>query len=287
LPTRPQRGLLFLPLIMLLVPFLFWPAVFGLLSSFTTYAPAEGHARFVGLYNYATVLGDLDLRLAFRNVALLLGTAVPAELIIGIAVAYTLRTPFPGRGLLRMCLLVPWLLSPIAAGVMWHFLYGRAGLLDWILAWLGLPPQPSPLGVPGHALPAVIVVEIWRKAPLVSFLLLPGLLAVPAAHWEQAVLDGASLAMQLRHIMLPWVRPLLLTIALLLVGDTLSTFDSTLMMTGGGPGSETLTPALYSFQHAYKIYNWPFAVTSAWIVVGMMLLVGLGYVFLLRAEEEM
>jgi len=285
--THRQRILLFLPLAALLVPFLFWPAVFGLLSSFTTYAPAQAHGRFVGFYNYATALQNPDLRLAFRNVAVLLTTAVPAELFIGAVVAYALREPFRGRGLLRVCLLMPWLLSPIATGVMWHFLYGHAGMLDWNLAWLRLPPQPSPLGIPGRALLAVGVTEIWRKAPLAGFLLLPGVLTVPTAHWEQAVLDGASLAMQFRHVLLPWVRPLLLTVALLLIGDTLGTFDSVLMMTGGGPGSETLTPALYSFQQAFKTYNWPFAVTSAWLIVGATLLVGLGYVFVVRTEEEL
>ena len=110
---------------------------------------------------------------------------------------------------------------------------------------------------------------------------------MPSEHWEQAVLDGIPLAAQLRHIVLPWLRPLLLTITLLLIGDTVGTFDSILVMTGGGPGSETLTPALYSFQQAFRAYNWPFAVTASWLVVAAMLLVGLGYITLAGREEEL
>src|SRR5207302_2036519 len=163
-------------------------------------------------------LENPDLRLAFRHLGVFLVTAVPAELALGFVLAYMLREPFRGRGLVRVCLLVPWLLSPIATGVMWHFLFGRAGVLDWNLAWL---------------------------------------------------------------------RPLLLTIALLLIGDTLGTFDSILMMTGGGPGSETLTPALYSFQQAFKAYNWPFAVAASWLIVAAMLLVGLGYITLAGREEDL
>ena len=275
------------PLAALLVPFLFWPAGFGLLSSFTSYAPAQSRVRFIGLQNYVTALENPDLRLAFRNIGVFLVAAVPAELALGFVLAYALREPFRGRGLVRVCLLVPWLLSPVATGVMWHFLYGRVGMLDWILAWLRLPPPPSPLSLPGLALGAIIATEIWRKAPLAGFLLLPGLLAVPSEHWQQAVLDGIPPAAQLRHIVLPWLRPLLLTITLLLIGDTVGTFDSILMMTGGGPGSETLTPALYSFQQAFRAYNWPFAVTASWLVVAAMLLVGLGYITLAGREEAL
>ncbi len=282
-----QRLLLLIPLVLLVVPFLVWPAILGFLSSFTDYTPAQAHVRFVGVRNYAIVLTDSQSRLAFHNIGVLTLVAVPTELIIGFAIAYTLRDPFRGRGLVRVLLLIPWLVSPVATGVMWHFLYNtNVGLLNFWLTWLRLPIQPSPLGVSGLALPAVIVVDIWRKAPLVSFLLLPGLLALPADLWEQARLEGAPIPSQLYHILLPWLRPLLLTITLLLIGDTLGTFDSLLMLTGGGPGSQTIVPALYSYQQAFKAYNWPTGVTLSWLVVGTVLLVGVGYLALVHGEID-
>ncbi len=282
-----QRLLLLIPLALLVVPFLLWPALLGVLSSFTDYTPAQTHVRFVGLRNYATVLTDGQSLLAFRNIGVLTLLAVPAELIGGFAIAYALRESFRGRGLVRALLLIPWLVSPAATGVMWHFLFNsNVGLLNFWLAWLRLPPQPSPLGLSGLALPAVIVVEIWRKAPLASFLLLPGLLALPMDLWEQARLDGAPITRVLRHVLLPWLRPLLLTIALLLIGDTLGTFDSVLMMTGGGPGSQTIIPALYSYQKAFQVHDWPTGVTLAWLVVGTVLLAGIGYLALMRDDVD-
>ncbi len=284
--TPRQHVLLLGPLAALLVPFLFWPAAVGLVRSFTDYAPAQVSSRAVGFQNYAAVLGNEQVHFAFRNILIVALIAVPFELAVGLAVAYALRTPFRGRGVVRIVLLIPWLLSPIAVGVMWHFLYSPVGMLDYAAAWLRLPAVPSPLALPRWALPAVIATEIWRKAPLAAFLLLPGVLAIPSEQWEHATLDGTPLAAQLRHVLLPRLRPLLLTVVLLLLGDTLGTFDSVLMMTGGGPGSETLTPALYSYQQSFGAYNWPFGIASAWVVVVAVLPLGFGYLALARPEEQ-
>src|SRR5713226_7776337 len=95
--TTRQHILLLAPLAALLLPFLFWPAVFGFASSFTDYGPAQVHLTLVGLRNYAAVLGNNEVRLAFRNIAIVALVAVPLELGIGFAVAYALRVPFRGR----------------------------------------------------------------------------------------------------------------------------------------------------------------------------------------------
>lgn len=284
--TTRQRVLLLIPLAALLLPFLFWPAVFGLLSTLTDYAPAQSRLHVVGLQNFAAVLASDQIRVAFHNITVIVLVVIPAALVVGLAVAYALRTPFRGRELVRIVLLIPWLVSPIAVGVMWHFLYGPVGILPYLAAWFHVPHAASPLALPRWALAAVIATEVWRKAPLASFLLLPGILAVPSDLWEHAVLEGAPLTARIRHIILPHLRPLLLTVTLLLTGDTLGMFDSVLMMTEGGPGSATQTPALYSFQQAFRAYNWPFGVVSAWLVVGAVILLGLGYLALIRSEEE-
>ena len=282
-----QRWPLLLPLGLVVFPFLLWPAAFGFFASLTNFAPAQKHLHFVALGNYAATLGDSQFRAAFRNITIFTLVAVPLELTIGFGLAYLLRKPFRGRALLRVTLLLPWLVSPIAAGVMWHFLFNSSiGLINFWLAWLHWPTQPSPLGLHGLALPTTIAVDVWRKAPFVSFLLLPGLFAIPNDQWEQATLEGASLPSRMRHIALPWLRPLLLTIAILLVGDTLGTFDSVLILTGGGPGTETLTPGLYSYQQAFRANNWPVGATSAWLIVAAVLFIGMVYLRLVRAQAD-
>jgi multiple sugar transport system permease protein len=284
--TRREHLLLLAPLTLILLLFLIYPAAFGFIASFTDYAPAQLHTHFVGLDNYAEVVGDSEFGATVRNIAAFTLMSVPAELVLGFVMAHLLREPFRGRGLLRVVLLIPWLISPAANGVMWHFMFDRErGLFSFFLAWLGSPGLPSPLGSPNLALPATIISDVWRKAPLVGFLLLPGMLSIPKEQWEQARMEGASVITQIRHIALPWLRPLLLTIALLLIGDTLGTFDNILVLTGGGPGSATMMPGLYSYNEAFRLYNWPVGATSAWMIVAAVVLIGIAYLKLVREQD--
>jgi multiple sugar transport system permease protein len=287
MPAARGRAFLLFPLVCVLAPFLLWPVVSGFLASFTSYSPFQPHPRFVGLSNFAYLLSDGYFRSAFVTVVVFGIVTVSAELVLGFAVAWLLREPFRGRGAVRVLLLVPWLIGPIANGVMWHFLFSSdSGMLGYFLGLLGRPVPPSPLGLPGLALPATMIAEIWQKAPLACFLLYPGVLSLPASLSDQALLEGATGLSRLRHIVLPWLRPLFLSVGLLLVGGALGTFDGMLMLTGGGPGSRTLTPALYSYRAAFQSNNWTAGATSAWIIAAVVILIGVGYLLLARGEED-
>jgi multiple sugar transport system permease protein len=284
--TRRERLLLLAPLGAIVIPFLIWPAIFGFVASFTSYAPGQAAPRLVGLANYAQVVRDPSFVASWVNIAVFVLISVPLELALGLCIAYLIREPFRGRGLVRMLFLIPWLVSPIANGVMWHFISSlQSGLLDFALSFLHVT-MPSPFGVLALALPSTILTDVWLKTPLAIFLLLPGLEAIPGEQWEIATLEGASTFDRIREIVLPWLRPLLLTVALLLIGYGLGTFDSILILTGGGPGLATLTPALYSYEQAFQFNLWPTAATSAWLIAASVLLVGVVYLRLARARTE-
>jgi multiple sugar transport system permease protein len=211
---------------------------------------------------------------------------VTVELFFGVTIAYALRKPFRGRPLIRLILLIPWLVSPVANGVMWHYLFNTEnGMINFLPALLGLPRPPSPLNS-GLALFAAMTIEIWRKTPLVSFLVLPGILAIPAVQWDQAELDGYSTLTRMRHIVLSRLRLLLLAVGLLLIGDALGTSESIVILTGGGPGSETMLPGLYSYRQAFQTFDWTGGSTSAWLIMLAVLVVGVCYVFLTKREAK-
>jgi ABC-type sugar transport system permease subunit len=174
-------------------------------------------------------------------------------------------------------------LSPIGTGVMWHFLFDSAtGLLDFLLGWLGVTGTASPASSPSLALPTAIAVEVWRLAPLAAFLLLPGIEAIPEERWEDAILDDVGVWQRILHVAVPSTRPLLLAVTMLLIGLSLGTFDSILILTGGGPGTATVTPALFSYQAAIETANWPVGAAAAWILAFGVLAVGVVYLRLAR-----
>jgi len=277
--THRDHLLLFAPLAILIGGWLVIPAVVGLSATLTTYSPLTTTVAFAGWQNYSDVLHDPQFGEAVRNVAIFALVAVPLELGLGFAIAYVLRRPIRGRSWWRGLLLLPWLVSPIAAGVMWHYLFsGATGIANFVLGWLGLPEAASPIGDVRLALAATIAIEVWRMAPFVTFLLLPGLVAIPEERWEQATLAGASWFRRVFNVALPEVAPLMLSVGMLLTGLSLGTFDTILILTGGGPGTATLTPALYSYDRAFVANDWPSGATSAWLIAAGVAVVGAAYI---------
>jgi len=265
------------PAAAILLSFVLVPAVLGLLSTFTNYDPFGTAWHLVGLANYRSALSDRSLGSAFGNALIFTALAVPFEIALGLGLALALRRPFRGRSLVRALLLAPWLVSPMAAGVMWHFLFdSQVGLVGWVAAWLGVN-SASPLADPHWALVSVAAVDAWRMMPLAAFLLLPGVLAVPHDELDYATLAGSPPWTTLLVVILPHLRVLLLTVLLLLVGEALTVFDSILVLTGGGPGSDTMTPALYSFDQVVDGHNWPQATAVSWLLLVLVLFVGFVY----------
>jgi len=267
-----------------MVAFLALPALLGLFTTFTASTLTGEPGPLVGLDNYRTVLSDSTMGTALVNVLTLTLIAVPIELVLGLVVAGLLRRPFPGRSMVRVLLLAPWLVSPLAAGVMWHFLYnGQVGFVGWVAGVLRRDVA-SPPAQPAWALLSVALMEIWRMAPLAAFLLLPGVLAVPQDDIDQAIIMGSPALTTWWVAIIPRIRALLLTVLLLLVAQSLTTFDSIFVLTGGGPGSRTITPALQAYNLAVQGHDWSLGATASWLLAVLVLVAGAVYIRLLRAE---
>lgn len=280
--TSRQRLLLLFPFVLIVGVFLLLPALFGFLASFTNYVPFRLNIQFVGVQNYVRLLDDDIFRFAVLHIVLITSVAVPTEMAVGFVLAYALRRPFRGRSIIRFLLILPWLISPAASGVMWHNLLNtKVGLMNFWPALLRLPDLPYTLSS-GAAFWAVVATEIWRKAPFVTALTLPSLLSIPVEQWDLARMDGARLSGQIRHIALPPLRPLLFSILLLLVGDTLGISESVFFLTGGGPGSMTITPGLYSFVKAVNTFDWSKGAIAGWLTILSVVLLGAGYLSVRR-----
>src|ERR1041385_7257347 len=107
--SRWQRWMFLAPFFLIIVPFMIWPALFGLFTSLTNYVPFQKTTlRFVGFANYAHILSSSDFRSALINILVFTVFTVSIELMLGVLIAYRLRQAFRGRTVIRFVLLIPW-----------------------------------------------------------------------------------------------------------------------------------------------------------------------------------
>src|SRR6476620_8138730 len=207
---------------------------------------------WVGLGNYLTLLNDPLFWKALLQTVIFTFFSVALHLVIGLALALllNLRLNATFRSLTRGLLIVPWLLAPTVAGMIWVLMLAPFGVANGLLASLGLIDANATipwLGNPSTALGAVTAMNVWRAFPFFMVMLLAGLQAIPRPLYEAAEIDGASLFRQFWHITLPQLRGVIMTVVLLDSIWTFRAFDPVFVMTGGGPAhaSEVLATAIY------------------------------------------
>lgn len=221
----------------ILVPF--GMAVFLSLHNWNLKRP--GRERFIGLENYSDWLGDSDFWEPLQTTFTFAIGSVAVILVIALLVALLLNERFPGRGLLRALLLVPWAIPSVVNALLWKWLldpnYGiinaiflNIGLIDSYQAWLG--------SMPGVMIWLVIAYS-WIHIPLATLLLLSGLQTIPGDIYESAIVDGASLWQRFAFITLPLLRPMLSIVVIFEMIFALKVFDIIFVLTAGGPADAT------------------------------------------------
>jgi multiple sugar transport system permease protein len=245
-------------------------------------------ARFCGLANYAAIRYDFHFLAVLKNTLLLTASSVSLELVLGLAFAVLIHRRFPGRGVARTSLLIPWALPTaiMALGWMWIFndvggvcndLLMRLGIIEKNVAWLAKP---------GTAVLSLVIAEVWKTTPFVFVILLTGLQGIPGTVYEAAGIDGASGVRAFWYITLPLLRPAILMAVIFRSIQTFGIFDLVFILTGGGPGGSTETVAMYIYQTGMRYLD--FGYGAALVVVTFLLVVVVvcaGY-FLLQIRKK-
>ena len=236
---------------------------------------------FVGLENYAALLTDTGRFLpAVGRTVLFTGVAVLLELALGLAVALLLAKSFRGERWVRVSVLLPIVVTPVAVAMMWMmFFQPTLGAANEIMRFLGLPEQTW-VSDPSMALWLLILVDVWQWTPMVMLILLAGLVSLPSDPIEAAHIDGASPAQRLLYVTLPMLRPAIVAAVLLRTIDALKTFDILYTMKGPGGGSlhEVETLNLYGYALSFQYADYGLA--SAMLVLFILLVLGLTVVLL-------
>lgn len=266
--------------------FVVLPAIGALLLSFTDWRLFDD-PTFVGAKHLLRLFGDQAMwqSLGVTVIFLLLGV-VPTTLA-GFMLAVVASSPLRGAGVLRVLYFSPMVASSAITSVLWSNLYKpKLGFFAQFLGTFGID-SPNWLSAPGIARPALAIVLIWSALPVVIILYIAAIQKVPSDIYAAAAVDGAGKWRQLWSMTWPLVMPTTLTIAVLMFITFLGApLEYALLMTDGGPLSETQTLGLYAFKMAFERRDMGYASALAlWqlVLIGVAFLVGRGAAKLTRS----
>lgn len=291
-PNEPQPFLFFVlnsPAILLLLGLVLYPIVYSFWLSLHAYNLRQpNRVRFIGLDNYATVLSSDQFWSAAGNTALFCAGSISLTVVLGSLLALLLNESFPGRGLLRAVMLLPWAIPPVVNGLIWQWLLdGQHGLINALLLGAGLISEPQAwLSQTSTAMPALILAQVWNHVPFVAVVMLAALQTVPEELYDSARLEGAGVLQRFRHITLPWLSHALLLVLVTQTMVALRTFDIIYVLTGGGPGSATTVIAWLTYVTTFTLTDFGRGNAYAYLIALVTLGLSLLYIRMLWKRGE-
>lgn len=238
------------PLFVFLLVLVFIPVLGTLWDSFTRDVPFLPK-QYIGLANYRALFADAAFWQSVRFTLLFVFISVPLEAVLGLFIALLLNETFPGRGLLRAAVLIPWAIPAAVSGrvfeLIYHYSYGAA---NFVIRTFGLTDRPvNWLGTGPGSLAGVILADAWKTTPFAALILLAGLSAINPELYKQAQVDRANFLQRFFHVTLPLLKPVLVVTLLFRTVMALRVFDIIYVLTGGGPGGSTNALSLFAYRY--------------------------------------
>ena len=243
------------------------PISVSLVLSFTDYNVLANHGDFIGLDNFQRMF--FEDRRFWRSVNATVRYvifSVPLRLVFALAVAMLLNTQRRGVGVYRAAFYAPSIIGgSIAVAVMWREIFGNDGLVNFILALLGVD-GPNWLGRPETAIWTLIVLAAWQfGSPMLIFL--AGLKNIPKQLYESAEIDGANALQRFLRITLPMLTPIIFFNLIMQLISGFMVFTQAFIITGGRPLDTTLFYALYIYRRAFENNEMGYASAMAWVML--------------------
>lgn len=248
---RMLTGYIFIaPAILFLMSVSIYPLTRTLFMS--TFDVQSGERIFVGVQHYLELLQDRWFWNSLKNITIFTVSSVILHLLSGLVFALLLNetwfsTAF--RNFMRGVLILPWVFSTAASGLMWSLLFHPFGLLNYIAVGLLDSGQPIEfLSTPTMAMASLVAVNTWKSYPFYMIIILGGLQVIPPNLYEAAKVDGANAWQRFRYITLPQLRSVLIAISIIDIITTAGHVDLINILTRGGPLRSTETVAFYVYK---------------------------------------
>ncbi|MGE6838067.1 carbohydrate ABC transporter permease [Streptomyces niveus] len=260
---RPGLGWA-LPAVVFFALFAVVPLVLVAVLSFTTWS-GLGAPEFSGFDNWVTLFHDPVMIKSLWLSVLLTGLGVLVQTPLSILLGVWAAGPQRNRAVLSAVFFVPLLLSATAVSVLWRALLDPNFGVPAEAAWLF--GDGNLLGSRTGAVAVLVLVSTWQFTPLHALIHQGATRAIPAVLYQAAEIDGAGRVRQFFHITLPQLRNSIITSVILMVVGGLTTFDTVLILTQGGPGTDTTISAYYMYQKAFKGFEFGAGAAIALLLV--------------------
>jgi multiple sugar transport system permease protein len=264
--AEARWALLFLaPSLIGFLVFTAFPVASALLLSLARWDLISAPA-FIGLGNYLQALKDPLFWRVLANTVYYTIVTVPCGIAVSLLLAVALNEPIRGRLGLRAVYFLPVISSTVAVAMVWRWIYNPDfGLLNFVLARLHLP-TPGWLISTTWAMPAVIIMSVWKDLGYGVVIFLAGLQGIPQHLYDAAAVDGANRRQQLWRITLPLLSPTTFFVAIIYSINSFQVFGQIYMMTQGGPNYATSTMVYYVYQNAFQFFKMGYASALAWVL---------------------
>ncbi len=270
--------------------FFFLPVLAALVMSFTDfdiYSLGDiRFARFIGFRNYAQLFDDPLFWKALSNTLYFLLAGGPLSVAVSLSAALLLHSRLVRfKAFFRFIYFAPVVTTLVAIAVVWRYVYHpRFGLLNAAMGFVGIDPIDW-LGDPDWAMPAIILMAVWKNFGYNMIIFIAGLQNIPESLYEAASIDGAGPVQRFLKITLPMLAPTTLFISIITMIGYFQLFAEPYVMTQGGPLNSTLSIVLLMYQQGFRWWNMGYSAAIAFVLFAIILVASLLQTRLQRRRE--
>lgn len=251
------------------------PVIVSIVLSFMEWDTASP-MKFVGLKNFSHLFTDETFKISLMNTLYYTLATVPLTLICSLALAILLNKGLRGLKVFRAMFFMPYITSIVAVAVVWNMLlHPTMGPVNEFLKMIGISNPPGWTSSTDWALPAVIIVSVWRSMGYYMVIYLAGLQGIPGELYEAATVDGASAWQKFKSITIPMLTPTTFFVSIMLVINSFKIFDLILVMTQGGPGRSTNVLVYDIYNEAFLNMKFGYSSAIAMVLFAFVLIITL------------
>jgi multiple sugar transport system permease protein len=275
--TSSAAYLFLAPALSAIFVFFFIPVIAAFIMSFTDFdiysLGSWDNARFVGFNNYLHLFEDPLFWTALKNTFYYVFAATPLSIAVSLSAAILLNSKLiKYKAIFRLSYFIPVITSLVAVAIVWRFIYHpRFGILNYFLGFFGINPIDW-LGSPDWAMPAIILMSIWKNFGYNMIIFIAGLQNIPEYLYEAAELEGAGKWQQFKTITLPMLAPTTVFIGLITMIGFFQLFAEPYVMTQGGPLNSTISIVHYMYQEGFRWWNMGYSASLAFVLFIIILI---------------